>query len=301
MKSDSSLTAWGRRVILGRLARLEKELVRLQQHPDADSIHDTRVAARRLRAALRHLEDVLRPGNAQSMRDEIARLRVLGDIRDIDIIAQSLAPEARRPRSPFQTLLASFARRRLRTLERVAPAAAVLVLKLARWNGRIEATPGADTSRTVREEFHKIYPKLLRRYFRRGRKLVHRQAGAEELHRFRIRTKRMRYVTELYDGTNPAIHATLREIITMSREIQEILGNLQDQSMIVAYFERRLMDVRTPQRQTEYMRVLHRARMRQTHFREAFFRRWARLESMSIEKRWLTIVEKPDVKSNKNN
>src|SRR5258708_23410876 len=106
MNSPSGITAWGQKVILTRLARLEKEVARLQQHAHADSIHDTRVAARRLRSALRHLEDVLRPGQAESLRDEVARLRVLGEIRDLDVITASLAPEARRPRSPFQTLLA---------------------------------------------------------------------------------------------------------------------------------------------------------------------------------------------------
>ena len=146
----------------------------------------------------------------------------------------------------------------------------------------------ASTEKNDRGDKKRIYAKLLRRYFRRGRKLVRRQAGPEELHRFRIRTKRLRYVIELYAGRTAALADALREL----REIQSVLGSMQDQTMIIAYFERRLMDVRTPQRQTEYMRVLHRARMRQSAFRTSFFRRWARLESVGTERRWLAAVEK---------
>ena len=277
---------WGSRLVLARISRIEKELDRLAQGPDADSIHDTRVAGRRLRAALRHLEDAFRPGDAERLRDEIARVaKVLGEIRDLDILVQSLAPEARRPKSPFQTLLASLGRRRERMLARIAPAANLLSRRLAWWRGRLSAAKPVKSPEA--KDFPRVFSKLVRRYFRRGGKLLQRQAGPEELHRFRIKTKRFRYVIELYSHRGPVVHGALREL----RAIQGLLGNMQDQSMIIAYFERRLMDVRTPKRQTEYMRVLHRARMRQTHFRESFFRRWARLENTGVEKRWLAAVK----------
>jgi CHAD domain-containing protein len=296
MNSRLKLREWGARVVLKRLAKLEQELERLHVHPDADSIHDSRVASRRLRAALRHLDAEFRSGDAERLREEVARVAaMLGEIRDLDILAASLAPEARRPQSPFQTLLASLARRRARILVRVAPAAQVLGRRLLWWQGRLSPTAAAAAKKgpTVGEHFHKIYPKLVRRYFRKGGKLARRQAGPEELHRFRIRTKRLRYVTELYADLAPDhLRGTLREL----RGVQEVLGGMQDQSMIVAYFERRLMDVRTPQRQTEYMRVLHRARMRQSFFREQFFRRWTRLEAQHSEKRWLTVQEAPQTK-----
>ncbi len=293
MNSKLNLREWGARVISQRLTKLERELVRLETHPVADSIHDSRVAGRRLRAALRHLEKEFRRGDAERLREEVARVAaLLGEIRDLDILMASLAPEARRPRSPFQTLLASLVRRRARIIERVAPAAQALGRRLAWWQGRLTAMPRLVPKKAagVSEHFYKIYPKLVRRYFRKGSKLARRQAGPEELHRFRIRTKRLRYVTELYADLAPDhLRGTLREL----RAIQEVLGRMQDQSMIVAYFERRLMDVRTPQRQTEYMRVLHRARMRQSFFREQFFRQWARLENQHTEKRWLAATNNP--------
>ncbi len=294
MNSRIKLRDWSARVVEQRLAKLERELARLEKTPDADAIHDTRVASRRLRSALRHLEDEFREGEADRLREEVSRVAsMLGEIRDLDILMLSLAPEARRPRSPFPALLQSLDRRRARVLLNVAPAALVLGKRLAWWQGRWAvagvAEETSERSPTVAAHFEKIYPKIVRRYFNKGAKLARRQAGPDELHRFRIRSKRLRYVAELYAGLAPALRPALREL----RSIQEVLGSMQDQSMIVEYFERRLMDVRTPQRQTEYMRVLHRARMKQAFFRQQFFRRWERLEQSGGEKRWLAAAAAP--------
>lgn len=273
---------WGSKLVIDRVAKIEQELALLAEAPDEERIHDTRVAGRRLRAALRHLEDAFIPGDAERLRGEVAKVAsLLGDIRDLDVLVQSLAPEMRRPKSPFHALLASLSRSRARRLAKVAPAAAVLGRRLAWWRGRLESAKPSKPPAVA--DFPKVYEKLVRRYFRQGAKLVKRHAGPEELHRFRIKTKRLRYVIELYCGKDHGMKAELHELQT----IQKVLGNLQDQSMIVNYFERRLMDVRTPQRQTEYLRVLHRARMKQAAFRQAFFSRWARLEQTGIEKRWI--------------
>ncbi len=127
-----------------------------------------------------------------------------------------------------------------------------------------------------------VLPRLVRRYFKRGRRLVRSQPSDAEMHRFRIRTKRLRYIIELYADLYPT---PLRGALLVLEGIQRILGKCQDQRMVVEYFERRLIDVRTPQRQTEYLRVLHRARMRQNVFRNAFFRRWESLERVEYQRR----------------
>ncbi len=142
-------------------------------------------------------------------------------------------------------------------------------------------------TKSVESNFRTLLPRLLRRYFRRGRRVAQPQASNQELHRFRIRTKRLRYIVELYQELFP--HA-LAKAAAEFRGIQDILGALQDQCMIVAYFERRLIHVRTLARQVEYLRVLHRARLRQNSFRNAFFRRWGRLERMGWEKQLLARI-----------
>src|SRR5258706_251915 len=129
--------------------------------------------------------------------------------------------------------------------------------------------------RTVQANCRRVLPRLLRRYFRAGRRLAGGTSDYKELHRFRIRTKRVRYVLELYAEVFPR---PLRGALAEFRRIQSVLGRIQDQTMVIAYFEERLLHVRTPARQTEYLRVLHRARMRQNAYRLLFFRRWRHLE-----------------------
>ncbi len=141
--------------------------------------------------------------------------------------------------------------------------------------------------RSVRANFRRVLPRLLRRYFRRGRRLVESRASFPELHQFRIRTKRVRYTTELYQKPFPKLISRAAHELQV---IQGILGALQDQCMVVAYFERRLANVRRPKLQAEYLRLLHRARARRDAHREAFERRWAYLEKARFAKQLLAAL-----------
>lgn len=149
--------------------------------------------------------------------------------------------------------------------------------------------PRLRPDKSVEANFRRVMPRLLQRYLRRGRKVVRARAANEKLHRFRIQTKRMRYITELYLELFPR---ALRRVEKEFRRLQNLLGELQDQSMIQAWFERRLGRVRNPRRQAEYQRVLHRARARQTAIRAEFFRRWEKLESGGFGKKLISRIKK---------
>ena len=143
-------------------------------------------------------------------------------------------------------------------------------------------------TKSVERNCLRILPRLVRRYFKLGRSLT-LQTSNQDMHQFRIRTKRLRYITELYANLYPR---PLRASLDQFRRIQGILGGLQDQTMVIGYFEQRLMHVRTPERQTEYLRVLHRARVRQAGMREVFFQHWAELEREGFEKWLLNGIER---------
>jgi CHAD domain-containing protein len=137
-------------------------------------------------------------------------------------------------------------------------------------------------ARPVLANFRRILPRLLRRYFRRGRALAaDSRATSEQLHCFRIRTKRIRYVTELYAEV---FERELRGALAQFRGIQQTLGAHQDQSMIAAYFEGRLKKVKSATFKKEYRRLLERSRKRQESLRKVFFRRWRRLERSGFER-----------------
>ena len=66
---------------------------------DAEAVHDSRVAARRLRAALDLVEPIVSSKATGPMRKTVKRLRRrLGVLRDLDVMIDHLAPLRRRPR-----------------------------------------------------------------------------------------------------------------------------------------------------------------------------------------------------------
>jgi CHAD domain-containing protein len=67
-------------------------------------------------------------------------------------------------------------------------------------------------------------PSLVQEYFSDGRKL-YASSNAEELHRFRLRTKRFRYTLELFRACyGPVFERRLEQL----REIQQHLGQMND-------------------------------------------------------------------------
>jgi CHAD domain-containing protein len=134
-----SLRVWARNVVQARLRILERELGRLELSPGAETIHNTRVASRRLRAALRHLEPCFMAQEAETLRLEVRRVaRLLGQIRDLDILVENVAGDARRTRSPFFRLVQRLNVRRQKILDRSIPEAHKLREHLVWWHDRLK-------------------------------------------------------------------------------------------------------------------------------------------------------------------
>ena len=76
-----------------------------------------------------------------------------------------------------------------------------------------------------------LLPKLAKQYFEAGRKAFHDKTPSEDLHRFRIATKRFRYTLELFQPVyGPGLERFLREL----RELQTMLGAVSDYQSIGA-------------------------------------------------------------------
>lgn len=133
-----SLRVWARATVEARLKRLTLELGRLESTPNAETIHNTRVASRRLRATLRHLEPCFRALQVERLRAEIRHVaRQLGVVRDLDILMGNLAVDARRARSPLAFLMERLRSRREATLRHALPAARQLRMRLPAWLRRL--------------------------------------------------------------------------------------------------------------------------------------------------------------------
>ncbi len=121
------LRLWAKAVARRRVAVLRRELERLQRRPDADAIHDVRVATRRLRAALRHLAPCFSETAVDRATAALRSLaRLLGEARDIDIMLANVAGAG----PGFDRLRRVLERRRQARLRRAIPAAARLSRRL---------------------------------------------------------------------------------------------------------------------------------------------------------------------------
>jgi CHAD domain-containing protein len=89
-------------------------------------------------------------------------------------------------------------------------------------------------SGTAAESAHKALPKLAQKYFKAGRQAANGKRSAKELHRFRIATKEFRYSLELF---RPVYGPSLERHINALRELQSVLGKLNDHHTLKPFFK----------------------------------------------------------------
>lgn len=195
---------------------------------DAEAVHQMRVAARRMRAALRLFGDVLPDPDASRLNAELKWIAgQLGDVRDLDVqikrvdaIAAEANPQA--ALRPFSVWLAEAQRR---------PAQATLeaALRSPRFVDVVQALHHVDDWTPSREvSLRQDAPRRLRRAFkaldRRARRLAV-DSPASDFHKVRIRAKRLRYAAEFL---TPVYGKAARRLAKRVVALQDLLGDLQD-------------------------------------------------------------------------
>jgi CHAD domain-containing protein len=85
--------------------------------------------------------------------------------------------------------------------------------------------PGHSVAANARE----VLPKLARQYFEAGRDAVSKKRPPEELHGFRLETKRFRYTLELF---RPVYGPQLDRYLKALHELQGALGKVSDYQAI---------------------------------------------------------------------
>jgi CHAD domain-containing protein len=84
-------------------------------------------------------------------------------------------------------------------------------------------------SQSVAENAREVLPKLARKYFQAGRDAVSEKRPPEELHGFRLETKRFRYTLELF---RPVYGPQLDRYLSALRALQSALGKVSDYQAI---------------------------------------------------------------------
>jgi len=84
-------------------------------------------------------------------------------------------------------------------------------------------------SGSVAQNARELLPKLARKYFEAGRDAVSEKRPPDELHRFRLATKRFRYTLELF---RPVYGPQLDRYLNALRGLQGALGKVSDYQAI---------------------------------------------------------------------
>lgn len=82
-----------------------------------------------------------------------------------------------------------------------------------------------DEAGSAGENARAQLPSLAGGYFRSGRKLMASTASPEDLHAFRLKTKRLRYTLELF---RPCYGSALEQRLDELRVVQTMLGEIND-------------------------------------------------------------------------
>lgn len=231
-----------RSVLAAGLAHLQanEEGVRLTDDPGF--VHQARVAARRLRSALKAFAPLLPAGRLELWQDELRWLgRALNGARDWDVFVGGTLAAIRSalPQEPALEWLSSRsiaeqARQRKTAREALdSRRCQGLLLDLGGWlatprwrDGAATATPAAQFGAAVLTGRHRKLNKRAHELDRRS---------AEALHRVRIAVKELRYVAECFAPRFERKRAAC--YIGALRDLQDVLGELNDEATAAALMQ----------------------------------------------------------------
>jgi CHAD domain-containing protein len=205
---------------------------------DAEELHQMRVGARRLRTTLGDYGAVL-PAHFGALRDELGWAAApLGRSRDLDVQRNALAE--RQTAAPAELTSAFVPLLALMDAERATARQELLAhLDSERYRDFVRAmalalrTPDApeDPTTSAREAAARVVRRRFRQ-FRREALLLTRHAPATQHHDVRRRARRLRYSL---DCALPLIGNTAVQLLSAVRGVQDLLGELQDRDVMIAW------------------------------------------------------------------
>jgi len=260
-------------------SRLAFQISRTIQSPDADTVHDLRVAIRRFTQVLVVWKPCFAPKKTKAIRRRLKSIMaVAGEVRNCDIAAKLL--------SKLDRAAAGLAPRFL-TRRRVAERMLVRSLKRstarslpAEWRTELAAGNGdsALTRDPLEDNATRTLRGLAKAFLDSGEEAASVGASPAKMHEFRLAAKRFRYSLELFAPLyGPPVHGWLEQIKT----VQTLLGAINDcetvRSMVAAY--------------EGGEKVVSALKKRQQKHTAQFRRRWAEMFSQpSTMQNWMAAL-----------
>ena len=198
----------------------------------AESIHQMRVALRRLRSAMTMFKEMLTDPASETLRTELRWLQqILGAARDWDVLlADTVAPleQLLGNLAGYERLCALIAERRqqarARALAELArPRLAKLMLLLAFWTDRAGIDhpsahrPVSDLARAILDKRHRKVRREMTRFS---------DLSVEGRHQCRIDIKKLRYAVDFFAGLYPVRRG--QRLLPLLASLQDRLGTLND-------------------------------------------------------------------------
>jgi len=210
---------------------------------NADSLHQTRIGLRRLRAALKFFADLVADRDMDRIDSELRWIaQELGPARDLDVFGQEVLKPLKEAHPKDEDLTATHRdveEKREAAYARAKAAFATErfrngMLDFAEWMEAGEWTSTDDAereemrSRPIAEYATRELRRLRKRIKKRGKAL--RELDVGQRHKLRIAAKRLRYATEFFAHTFPGEKSDKRrqETLAALKDLQDSLGGLND-------------------------------------------------------------------------
>ena len=225
-------------------AYLAEHLTVLQEHDAGlrgDTVHQLRIAARRLRSALASYAREFEPGTVDALREELRWLgAALGDARDFEVLRRHLDnlvdDELDQPAGPSPTTLRQRINGDLDEAHRIGHQAAKEAVASARYGRLLRSLEAVVDSPALRPEAaHRArtaLPAILKRDARRVRRAAKTARRADPgpdrdvaLHEVRKKVKRLRYSAE---SATPVLGKRAKKLAKRAKGVQQALGTHQD-------------------------------------------------------------------------
>jgi CHAD domain-containing protein len=215
-----------------------KALDPMVRRDEPDSVHQMRVASRRLRSTLQSFGSILRAADTSHLRDELRWFsHVLGDARDAEVLAERLQAGVRQvPAELLMGPVQARLREHFAPIEAQTRAAVLGALDSERYFAlldeldRLLAAPplgpaaGHPAQDGLPAAVARTYRRTARR-FRRAKRAPDGQARNVALHSARRAAKRARYAAE---AASPVYGRQARRFATRMKKVQSALGTHQD-------------------------------------------------------------------------
>lgn len=243
VNAEETMAEAGRKILLADFIKMLENETGSREGGDIEHVHDMRVATRRMRSALRLLNEFFQPKAVRAIERPLRRTaRALGTVRDLDVMIDSLE-KAKEGLEPTAQEALSAMIERLDGERVTARHALNRVLDKGEYRhfvddfARFVSTPGmgarkVDIESHVPWQVRHLLPIFIYQHVAQVRAYdtVLEEADALTLHALRIEIKRLRYVVTFFSDV---LGASISDFISELKGLQDHLGTMND--LHVAY------------------------------------------------------------------